>query len=281
MTIAERIGALNKEQQTNQLALDFIRVVRRIAGEKFNCGFALERAKAEQALPHIQDCIKAISQVGGIGGAWGGELSQFQNMADGFLASLRNFGVFDRALPSMKQVPLRTNIAVLTTGATATTVPESAPKPISRLTLAQSQLEVLKSICILVSTQELLRQSGGLATRLFAQELANAVAVETDRQFLAEITSGAASISSSGSSATALIADLESLISMLTLSAQSKVFIAMGATTASYWFTALNNNSSFANFGLSGGTVGGIEFVVSDGVSAGQIVAFDAAQIAA
>jgi hypothetical protein len=41
---------------------------------------------------------------------------------------LKNYGVYDAALPFMKQIPLQTQISVVTTGATAYSVGEGTPK---------------------------------------------------------------------------------------------------------------------------------------------------------
>jgi len=78
-----------------------------------NSSMAISLAEQSRSLPRIQDALKAASSPAQTsGGVWGGELSAYRQLADAFLLSLRNIGVFDRMLPFMKQVPLHSQIVV-------------------------------------------------------------------------------------------------------------------------------------------------------------------------
>ena len=48
--------------------------------------------------------------------AWGDALSDYQQTAEGFIASLRNDGCFDAVLPYTARLPFRTKLAVSVTG---------------------------------------------------------------------------------------------------------------------------------------------------------------------
>ena len=180
----------------------------------------------------------------------------------------------------MKQVPLHTAVSITTVGASAFSVGAGNVKPISKLSLAQSQLDVLKSVAILVASEELLRASGPLANALFTQELASAVAVETDREFLAQITAGITPITSSGNTAVAILTDINAALSQLGLGAQSQVFIVVPPDVARFWCTQLNTGGQFPNLTIKGGNVFGCTVVPTDGL-VNQMVMFDASQIAA
>src|SRR5262249_42971975 len=120
----------------------------------------------------------------------------YQELADSFLSSLRNIGVFDGMLPFAKQIPLNTQTAITTLGATAASIGEGQAKVISKLQLAASVLTPRKAVCILVASNELLNIGGAVASRLFTDELQKAVTFETDAQFLSAIANGISPISS-------------------------------------------------------------------------------------
>src|SRR5262245_58610323 len=176
MTIAQEIGRLNREQEVTQGAREFAAVARLLTLHKGNLDLAFRDAERSRALPRIQDSLKAATTAGTTTGAtWAQPLAPYAQVADAFLASLRNFGCFDRALPFMKNIPPHTTAAVVSVGASAASVREGQLKPISRLTLGSNQLDVFKSVAILVVSDMLLRMSGAMANNLFRQELSNAV----------------------------------------------------------------------------------------------------------
>jgi hypothetical protein len=149
--------------------------------------------------------------------------------------------------------------------------------------LANSQLDPIKSVAILVATDELLKASGALATNLFAAELAGAIAAETDRSFLAEITAGVSPITPSGTTTiAAVLADIGAALGALALGSKSKAFLVVDQGTAKLWslmFSA-SGTQSFPQMTIGGGMIAGCTVVVSDGLS-GTLIAFDAAQLAA
>src|SRR5262245_61664767 len=82
----------------------------------------LEQQKAAVAAGTTSDAIYALP------------LSDYQQLANAFLESLRNYGAFDRMLPFMRRVPFRVRVGASTIGVTGTTVPQQQIKPISKLT---------------------------------------------------------------------------------------------------------------------------------------------------
>ena len=175
---------------------------------------------------------------------------------------------------------MKTQITVVTVGITAASVGEGGPKTISKLTLGNSQLDPIKAIAIVVASDDLLKAAGPLATNLFAQELSNAVAVETDTRFLAEITSGVSTIPSAGTTAAAILQDIGNALGSLIINAQSRVYIAVPPGTAKLWALTLNGSGTFPALTINGGSIAGVTVVPTDALS-NLMVAFDATQLAA
>ena len=64
-----------------------------------------------------------------------------------------------------------------------------------------TQIDELKAVAIMVVTDELAKFGDSVAGNLFATELSNAVAVETDETFIAALILSATSIASGGATA--------------------------------------------------------------------------------
>jgi hypothetical protein len=214
---------------------------------------------------------------------WALPLSEYQTLASAFLESLRNYGAFDAMLPFMRRVPFRTRVGASTIGITGSTVPQQQIKPISRLTLTGTQIDEAKAVAILVVTDELAKFGDNVAGNLFATELSNAVAVETDEQFVSILISGATSNGSSGATAEHVRNDLRGMLAAITTSARSRLFLLMTSAIAKL-LSVLHTNAgdaAFPGMNYNGGSIGGITALVSDGVPAATMLLVDAQQIAA
>jgi hypothetical protein len=207
----------------------------------------------------------------------------YNTLANAFLESLRNFGAFDRMLPSMRQVPMRTRVGASTTGTTGTTVPQASVKPISKLTLTGTQIDELKVVVDMVVTNELAKFGDNVAGNLFAIELSNGVAVQTDEKFVSVLTTGATSNGSSGVTAEHVRNDLRGMLAAIITGARSQLFLLMTSATAKVLSVMHTNagDAAFPGMAYNGGTIGGIQAVVSDGVPAGTMLLVDAQQVAA
>ena len=179
----------------------------------------------------------------------------------------------------MKGVSLHQQIVVASGGATATTVPEGTPKPIAKLQFSANAITENKTVCIVAITNELLRNSN---SKLFAQELTRAVASATDTAFVDRITLGISPTASNDGTSIAILQDLAALLAALALDSSSKVFLIVSSDIAKHWAVATNATGelAFPQMTPMGGTIQGMDVLVSDGVSS-QIIAVDASQIAA
>src|SRR6185436_6449156 len=71
---------------------------------------------------------------------WAGALVDYQVAVNGFVESLRSVSAFDSLLPAMVRIPMRTRAAFSVIAATGAVVDELTYKPVSRLSLAATDL---------------------------------------------------------------------------------------------------------------------------------------------
>lgn len=301
--LARDLGRLNAAAEMNTKAREFCNLARAIALGRGQHDMVREVAHEHRILmgPRIKSVVeshhavyqfapdlvarqKAAVLAGGTSvGDWSEQLASYQVLAASFLESLRNFGAFDAMLPSMRRVPFRTRIGASTTGITGNTVPQASVKQISKLTLTGTQIDEQKAVAILVITDELAKFGDNVAGNLFATELSNAVAVETDETFISVLTTGATSIGSSGVTAEHVRNDLRGMLAAITTGARSQLFLLTTSAIAKV-LAVLHTSTGEAAFPVmnyNGGQIGGIRVIVSDGVPASTMVLVDAQQIAA
>ena len=188
------------------------------------------------------------------------------------------------ALPFMRRVPLRTRLGLVSVGASAARVPSAHVKPITSLSLTGNQtIDEHKALAIIAASAELLRLSGAEGNDLFARELKAAVATVTDQIFLELITESVSPTASLGGLAINVLQDLNGAFGAINTDSRSALFIATTSAIVKQWSvkTTLDGAVAFPGMSPTGGVVVNVPVVVSDGVTAGQVVVFDAFQIAA
>ena len=303
MTIAQQIGRSAASMEVSQRAKDFCTLARIIAlskGELLQAQRVLREPRNKILLGNTARSViesahgvwtfdidirqKAAVAAGSTADSgWALPLADYDLLAAAFLESLRNFAIFDRMLPQMRRVPLRTRVGASSSGASGTTVPQGSVKPISRLTLSSVTIDEQKAVATLVVTNELARFGSIAADNLFSVELSNAVAVATDEQFVTVLTAGATSNGSSGVTAEHVRNDLRGMLTQVTTSARSALFLLMTSTIAKVLSVlhASSGSAAFPGMTPNGGTIGGLTAVVSDGVPSQTMILVDAHQVAA
>jgi hypothetical protein len=280
MTIAQRIGELNRDIELSQAAKNFIHVARLIALGKNNASSAtIALAEKNRMLPQIIEGLKAASAPGQtLGGAWGGELAPYTQLQDAFLLSLRNIGTFDAMFPYMRQFPMHSQVAVMSGGATGATISEAAPKVVARMSFnTATQLQERKSIALVAISESLARVANN---QIFAQELARTVASTVDKDFIARLTtSGLPTIAASGTTEAAIMNDIQLALRTLDLDRASRLYWLVDENTAKVWST--QSGIAFSQVGPLGGRVANVDVLVSDGLPAGTILLADAFQFGA
>jgi HK97 family phage major capsid protein len=301
MTIAQQLGRVKAATEMSKKAREFCNLARIVAMSRNDDALAQHIAEESRLSPTIRSILSgrpavyaihpaaaasqkaAISAGTTIDSGWALPLSEYQVLAGAFLESLKNYGAFDAMLPSTRRVPFRTRIGASTTGITGTTVGQAQVKPISKLTLSGTQIDERKAVAILVVTDELVRFGDSAAGNLFSIELSNAVAVETDLQFVTVLSAGATSIGSSGVTAENVRNDLRAMLASVTTNARSALFLLVTSAIAKI-LAVLHDNTggaAFPTLNVNGGSIAGIQVVVSDGVSANTMLLVDAQQVAA
>ena len=237
------------------------------------------------ATPRLLAVLKSAVQAGTTSDPeWAGALTEHAQIAQGFLASLREFSAFDQALTdgSFLRVPLRTRVSIVTTAAAGALVGQGDPKPLTKLALADQQLALRKVVSIVAVTEELVRSVEAAALALIENELRRAVATKSDETFLDILaqTTGIASAASTGMSAAQFAADLASALDSLSYGADARLYLVLPPAAAKVVaFLRDANGTLYPDMTVSGGTIAGIKVVVSN--AATDAILFDASQIAA
>jgi hypothetical protein len=300
MTIMQAIGRLNRDVEIDVRAREFAALARCIMLAKDgNPAAVAEQAGLAKQIRGIlarreriysirpQEAARqraAVAAGSTADSGWALPLAEYQTLASGFLQSLRHHGAFDKMLESMRRVPLRTRVGASTVGVTGSTIGQSMVKPISRLTLSGGTIDEQKVVCILVMTDELARFAATAAGDLFTRELQAGVATESDARFIALLTAGATSIGSSGATAEHVRNDLRALLTAITTSAGSTLFLLMPPAIAKILAVLHSNagDAAFPQMGINGGEiVGGVIAIATDAMPASTMLLADAQQITA
>ena len=296
MTIAQRIGQAAASAETATRAGEFAALAKFImaSGGVSTAARAAETTSLDGNLgPRLARILKSglLNDIscGSLqkAAATAGTLAAFSDysvIAEGFVNSLVNASALDTMLASMTPVPLQTGtLAAVSTGAQAFSVAEGSTKAISKLSLIGQQQNPQKAHCIVVVTQELAKASGANATALIGRELRNAVAVTTDTQFIATLIAGLPVATSAGPTSESVRADISNLLKAITTEQTSKLFIITTPLICKMWsmLTDSKGVSAFPDLGPLGGSINQIPVLVSEGVTAGNVVLVDASGIAA
>jgi hypothetical protein len=299
MTIAQRIGQLNAERETTQAAKEFGQLVQFILthrGRFSNACLAAEQNQLKDVglTPRLINILKSSAGLHEISRnelrkkaaqnphtLTDGVSEDASVIASGFVNSLYNASAFDTILPNAAQIPLRGGtVGAVSTGAVAFSIAEGSMKQMSRISLTGTQTSPLKVHVLMGITQELARVA---VPQLIQNEMRNAVAVKTDVEFLAAVTSGLSPITSAGSTGESVRTDISNLLGAVTLGQNSKPYLITTSTIAKRWsmLTDQHGNSAFPELGPMGGVINQIPVLVSDGVTGGQVVLVDASGIGA
>jgi hypothetical protein len=227
----------------------------------------------------VLDKAEPGSALGGTSPSWGDELgADYRQIAEGFIASLRNDGAFDAALPFMVRVPFRTKLAVSVSAVVATETSQGEDKPVFDLAFTAAELEPRKASATVVISEELARLGGDNANAVILRELSNAVIAGTDSVVTAALIAATTSIPSSGD----VLTDLAALLAAVPTGSTSRLFFVIEPSQAKILATLPGvNGAAFPQMNLNGGSIGGVTILVSGELAASTAVLFDATAIAA
>jgi hypothetical protein len=249
-------------------------------GDAFGLQQLVEGSRYREELRPI---VKAAVTVGTPNaGNWAAPLAEYDQTVSAFLEGLANISAFQAMLPFMKRIPFRTRIAVTISVITGHSgIGAGEVKRVSSMALEGHVLDERKSAAIVTLTNEQIRLGDSVSDILRA--LQTAVATATDADVLDLLTTGISPVTSSGSTAANVLADIYAGLDALALHANSRVFVVTTPDVTKAWALRTNADGSlaFPMLSIGGGTLAGLTVIASDGVTAGEAVFIDATQIAA
>jgi hypothetical protein len=278
MTIAQHVARVAFERETSAGERDFVMFAKALVAGMGDRGRAAELATAWGASPRIVSILKAAVSANVLA-----DLAPYQLIASAFTESLRNFGLFDAMLADgFVRAGFNSVLGLVTTGATGETPVEASPKLISALALGANQtLLPKKSTAIVAISDELARSAA--AENLIGNELKNACAVAVDTAFLTVALVGVSGQASAGSSLANITTDLAYLASTVSTSARSRLYFATTPTLCRK--LAFKSDTvgarAFPQLGPLGGQIANVPVIISDAITAGDLLLFDAAGLAA
>lgn len=221
-------------------------------------------------------------------GHWNGDpdvsgLADAQHISTQFQTFLRNSSLFYRALDSgMVKVPLRTRLGWTTATATGFVAAEGAAVPVSRMKIEASGITRQKANALIVLTNEMIKTAGPAGEALIAREMRRGVSQAVDEQFITIALDDVSPLSSNGTDARSAARDLGDLLAAVGLTSESRPLFGAAPDVARAASTLVNDAGSFVfpDMTPTGGTMLGIDVVVVDALSAGELVLIDATGLA-
>lgn len=239
-------------------------------------GVAAHALAANARAPSRVLNILARASVGGITSddSSGEALVDLAVAQSAFFGSLRNRSVFFRLLDSgFRRVPLRTHLGIVSASATGWIVGEGEPKPLSRLTLSNPALTPKKAVALIVTTDEIARDTSAAGQSLITQELRGCVSDVVDESFFDAVMVGAPSTPSVG-----MIDDLTTLLDQVNVSGAGALFWCMSVDVGNRLSLILDDHGDMSP---QGGEFVGLPALVSGTIPAGTLRLVNAAAIAA
>jgi hypothetical protein len=301
MSLAADIGKLRTAQDVNKGADEFGRLVHHILRHDGNFSKARMAAQDDRlndvrvlttrlvevlkAAPATRDFSresfqKAAASAGVLAGS---AFADAGIITSGWLNSLASFGVFDKLLGDMVQVPLMPGtVGAVSVAATAYSVGEASMKPISRISLTGAATNISKAHVALIITKELARSPLLATTNFISDELRRALATQVDVQFLNNMISDITPAAATGTTGAAVRSDVEWLLRQVRLDANSKPYIVTTPAICETW-SMMNNTGEpcFPELGPLGGFLApGLPVLTSD-ITSGYVLLVNASAIAA
>ena len=223
--------AIVKSVKNDEPGIAFARFALSMFAAKGDVGSA--KAFAENKFgsdARLQNVMKAAVNAGTTTSpTWAGDLVDYQNISGEFIEFLRprtivgQFGM--GTIPSLRRVPFNSRIPGKTGAGTAGWTGEGYRKPVTSASYAATELKWAKIAAISVVTEELERFSDPAIVQLTRDDLADAVIERMDIDFVdpakavgtgasespASVTNGVTPITSSGTDADSIRADIAAL----------------------------------------------------------------------
>ena len=222
---------------------------------------------------------------------WASQLVYYSDMASEFIDLLRPRTIIGR-VPGLRRVPFNIRYGSTLTGTSSGWVGENAPIPVSAMSFSSGTLGHAKAASLVVITKELAAFSNPAAEALVRDDMMNAMTQFLDTQFIspsvaasanvspASITNGLSPVTSTGSSVSAIYADVQSLLTLFAaaeLDTSDCVWVMKPATALALMMKRTSQDIAiFPDINQAGGTWFGMPVVTSNAVpgsvSGGSII---------
>lgn len=266
----------------------FTRFIKAHAWAGGNIMHALEIAKANEQwraeTPQVQLALMDVMKAGipSMGtGDNGNMMVNYQVLQDEFIEFLRPLTIIGR-LPGLTRVPFNVKIGRQTGGSTVNWVGQGGPKPVTNITGDSVTLDLAKIAGIIVLNEELLKISAPSADLLVRNDLTKQIVQFMDAQFVdptkaavtgvspASITNGLSAQIPTGTTGTALRADMKTLLStFLTNNLQPTGAVIIMSQRLALQISMMQNalgQNEYPNLTMNGGTAFGLPVITSEGV---------------
>lgn len=223
---------------------------------------------------------------------WASPLVEYNVFAGDFIEYLRprtvigQFGM--NGVPDFNRIPFNVHIKGQTSGGTGYWVGEGKPKPLTSFNFSDAEHKWYKVAAIAVLTDEIIRFSNPSAERLVRDALAGCIIERFDTDFVdptkaisagvspASLTNGLVAITTSGTDADAVRADIKALLAP-GIAANQPINNAVFITTPSIALSlALMQNAlgqaEFPDMTMNGGRLLGFPVITSNYVTAGDFL---------
>lgn len=231
---------------------------------------------------------------------WASKLVEYNEISTDFVEYLRPRTILGRfgtgGVPSLRSIPFNVHIKGQTAASTAGWVGEGKHKPVTSGKYSDVYLGWAKLAAISVATDELLRFSNPSAERLIRDDLAAAVIEQMDKDFIQIANAGSSGVKPASitykfnGSATTIpagttspetdIAGLWSIADTGNLDVGSAVFITTPAIARKLaGLVTAADNKRFPDMGPMGGTIDGVQVLVSNYVDTNAFILAFASEI--
>lgn len=205
--------------------------------------------------------------------------NDYLSATENFFESLRGKCIFDTLTPSMHEVPPASALFTCASIVDGSVGSGTTSKPITKLNMIRQTIEPETASAIIVVSNEGLSYSGAKA--LILRELTSGVSAATDRKLFADLDDfvGSSAIDSSvGDPAV----DLKALLDQVAVTGSERLFLAVNPGLANGLSCATDPSGLPAHPDMTpaGGSLYGVQCLVSDSVPGGKIYLIDADGIA-
>lgn len=232
MTVLQRIGQIEQSLDERNRAREFVHMLRYLVIARGDALQAEQIAKGGNLLPRIISAINGKRQIAIRGKSVVTPLStenataiaDYDALRAAFMGSLAQASAFDRMLPDMLRVPLRSRVVLVSSGATGAIVGEGSPTRVSSLGLGPTDVDETHAVAMIAVSEETAKsdRSGDL----LGSEVRKAVSRTTDIEFVSKITNGLTPVESTGGASAADVrADLGTALAAIDTDETSRLYV--------------------------------------------------------